>query len=82
MRGEDEVRTLVRERYGAIAREAGNGCSPSCCGPEVAPDGLNVIGDAYEGVAGRVADADLNLGCGVPTQHAALRPGETVLDLG
>jgi hypothetical protein len=82
MRGEDEVRTLVRERYGAIAREVGNCCSPSCCGPEVAPDGLNVIGDAYEGVAGRVADADLNLGCGVPTQHAALRPGETVLDLG
>jgi SAM-dependent methyltransferase len=41
-----------------------------------------VIGNAYDGVAGRVADADLNLGCGVPTQHAALRRGETVLDLG
>lgn len=51
MRGEDEVRALVRERYGAIAREAGSCCAPSCCGPEIAPDGLNVIGDAYEGVA-------------------------------
>ena len=48
----------------------------------MAPDGLNVIGDAYAGVAGRLAEADLNLGCGVPTRHAALRPGETVLDLG
>ena len=48
----------------------------------MAPDGLNVIGDAYQGVAGRLEDADLNLGCGVPTTHAALRPGETVLDLG
>jgi len=82
MQGDDEVRTMVRERYGAIAREAGGCCAPSCCGPEIAPDGLNVIGDAYEGVAGRVADADLNLGCGVPTQHAALKRGETVLDLG
>src|SRR5690348_6790352 len=84
MRSEDEIRTLVRERYGAIARAGSSCCAPSCCsgGPEMAPDGLNVIGDAYTGVAGRVADADLNLGCGVPTRHAALRPGETVLDLG
>ena len=48
----------------------------------MAPDGLNVIGDAYAGVAGRLDEADLNLGCGVPTRHAALQPGETVLDLG
>ena len=82
MPGEDAVRALVRERYGAIAREIGSCCAPSRCGPEIAPDGLNVIGNAYDGVAGRVADADLNLGCGAPTQHAALKRGETVLDLG
>ena len=87
MRSEDEIRTLVRERYGAIAQTAGAGCcAPSSCGcgapAEMAPDGLNVIGDAYSGVAGRLEDADLNLGCGVPTRYAALRPGETVLDLG
>lgn len=82
MQDEDEVRTRVRERYGAIARETGSCCGPSCCAPEMAPDGLNVIGDAYQGVAGHVAEADLNLGCGVPTQHAALKRGETVLDLG
>ncbi len=82
MQRDDEVRTMVRERYGAIARDAGSCCAPSCCGPEMAPDGLNVIGDAYAGVAGRMAEADLNLGCGVPTQYAALKRGETVLDLG
>jgi len=75
MKSGDEIRNLVRERYGAIAREA-----DACCG---APDaGLNLIGGAYEAVDGHVACADLNLGCGVPTQHAALRPGEMVLDLG
>jgi SAM-dependent methyltransferase len=84
MRTEDETRALVRERYAAIAREAESCCGPaSCgCGPEMAPDGLNVIGDAYAGIAGHLAEADLNLGCGVPTRHAALRPGETALDLG
>jgi arsenite methyltransferase len=84
MRTDDETRALVRERYAAVAREAESCCGPaSCgCGPEMAPDGLNMIGDAYAGVAGHLAEADLNLGCGVPTRHAALRPGETVLDLG
>jgi ubiquinone/menaquinone biosynthesis C-methylase UbiE len=84
MRTEEETRALVRERYGAIARAGESCCAPaSCgCGEEMAPDGLNVIGDAYAGVAGRLAEADLNLGCGVPTRHAALAHGETVLDLG
>jgi ubiquinone/menaquinone biosynthesis C-methylase UbiE len=81
MRTDEETRALVRERYAAIASGQGR-----CCGQsgdaEMAPDGLNVIGDAYAGVAGRLAEADLNLGCGVPTRHAALVPGETVLDLG
>jgi arsenite methyltransferase len=84
MRTEDETRTLVRDRYGAIAREGASRCAPGSCGcaTEMAPDGLNTIGDAYAGVAGHLAEADLNLGCGVPTRHAALAPGETVLDLG
>ena len=84
MRTEDETRALVRERYAAIAREAESCCGPASCGcaTDMAPDGLNVIGDAYQGVAGHLAEADLNLGCGVPTRHAALIPGETVLDLG
>jgi arsenite methyltransferase len=84
MRTADETRTLVRERYAAIAREKTGCCAPSACGcgPDMAPDGLDVIGDAYQGVAGHVADADLNLGCGVPTRLAALAAGDTVLDLG
>ena len=54
MRSEDEIRTLVRQRYGAIVREGASCCAPaSCgCGPEMAPDGLNMIGDAYAGVDG------------------------------
>ena len=84
MRTEEETKALVRERYAAVARGEGGCCGTSSCGcgEVMAPDGLDTIGDAYRGVAGHVADADLNLGCGVPTRHAALRPGESVLDLG
>jgi arsenite methyltransferase len=76
----DEIREVVRERYAAMARAATDCCGPasSCCS-----DGsINMIGDAYVGMEGYVADADLGLGCGLPTRHAGLKPGDTVLDLG
>jgi len=63
MRSNDEIRTLVRERYGAIVREGVSCCAPaSCgCGPEIAPDGLNMIGDAYAGVAMPVEDGSVDV---------------------
>jgi arsenite methyltransferase len=75
-----EIKSLVRARYGAIAEGAGQGCgcAPSCCGD----GGLDMIGDAYANLAGYVADADLGLGCGVPTRHAGIEQGDVVLDLG
>jgi SAM-dependent methyltransferase len=75
-----KIKSLVRARYGAIAEGAGQGCgcAPSCCGD----DGLDMIGDAYADLAGYVADADLGLGCGVPTRHAGIEKGDVVLDLG
>lgn len=41
-----------------------------------------MIGDAYDTVDGYVAAADLQLGCGIPTEHAGLAPSQTVVDLG
>ena len=77
----DAIRERVRAKYAAIARAASTGsCGPSsasCC----ADGSLDMIGDAYRAVAGHVAEADLGLGCGMPTRHAGLRPGETALDL-
>jgi arsenite methyltransferase len=75
-----EIKPLVRARYGAIAAGAEHGCggAPDCCG-----DGaLDMIGDAYADLAGYVADADLGLGCGLPTRHAGIKEGDVVLDLG
>jgi SAM-dependent methyltransferase/DNA-binding transcriptional ArsR family regulator len=86
----DDIRAEVRDRYGAIARDgtSGCGCAPatsgSCCG---APDGIvsvasTRLGYSGEELAAAPAAADLGLGCGNPQAIAALRPGETVLDLG
>lgn len=74
----DTTKTLVREKYGEIV-DSGESCSGDACG---CGSDLSMIGDAYDDIEGYIADADLGLGCGLPTEHAALQEGETVLDLG
>ncbi len=88
---QDEVRTKVREQYGKVAREAtGCGCAPTCCGT-ASPDADAVpraegvsqgLGYSKEEIGDVPQGANLALGCGNPQAIAALRPGETVLDLG
>ncbi|MGH6898741.1 MAG: arsenite methyltransferase [Geminicoccaceae bacterium] len=75
-----DIKSVVRARYGAIA----DGAAQGCCGPSAGcGDGaLDMLGGAYADLEGYVADADLGLGCGVPTRHAGLREGDVVLDLG
>lgn len=83
MKSNEQIRNFVRQKYADIARSRPPGPAGSCCGPAGgADDSINMIGDAYQGTTGYVAEADLGLGCGLPVQHAGLRPGQTVLDLG
>ena len=76
-RSNDEVRAAVREAYGSVARTAGS----SCCGGPSAVSSLS-LGYQPEDLAAVPDGADLGLGCGNPQAIAALKPGETVLDLG
>lgn len=79
----DAVRASVREKYAAVASGASFGAFTSCCGtPADVAGGIAFIGDDYANVEGHVADADLGLGCGVPTELANIEEGQTVLDLG
>lgn len=74
----DEVRSVVREAYGRIAREGGScGCGPRGCGPTSL-----ALGYREEDLAAAPEGADMGLGCGNPQAIAALREGESVLDLG
>jgi arsenite methyltransferase len=75
----DDVRTVVREHYGSIARGAGAG-PPGCCSP--AGTAAATLGYTPDQTTAVPDGADLGLGCGNPTAIAALRDGETVLDLG
>jgi len=74
----DQLRETVRQKYAQVV----NSSSDACCGTRRGGEELNMIGDAYDGIEGYMAEADLGLGCGLPVEHAGLRPGHTVLDLG
>jgi arsenite methyltransferase len=95
MSSADEIKNLVKEKYGEIAANepsaATSCCSQkkSCCGgPPPTPKACcgngvaNLMADDYKDVKGYNADADLGLGCGLPTQFAKINVGDTVLDLG
>ena len=80
-RDADETRALVRDHYGQIARTGGS-CAPSCCGAPAPGSYGQTLGYSADDATLAPEGADLGLGCGNPTAIAALRPGETVLDLG
>ncbi len=76
----DETRTIVREHYANISTKGGT-CAPGCCGAVPAEQSLS-LGYSEADLAAVPEGADLGLGCGNPNAIAALKPGETVLDLG
>ncbi|WP_428486179.1 arsenite methyltransferase [Rhodopila sp.] len=83
-----DIKTMVRERYGSIAQADPADCrapAASCCGaatPSDARDKSRRMGYSDVDLAAVPDGANLGLGCGNPQAIAALRPGETVIDLG
>lgn len=71
------IKSMVREKYGAIA-----GAGSSCCGGGCGTPELADISEDYSGKEGYLAEADLGLGCGLPTESVDIRKGDVVLDLG
>ncbi len=83
MKTDQELKELVRQKYSEIALQdkesnAASCCGSGCCSTEV----YNIMSDDYTQMEGYNADADLGLGCGLPTEFAQIRPGDTVIDLG
>ena len=84
MQTNEQIRTLVRDTYTTVADQSREVNAASCCGVGGCSP-LNdaaIMADDYSNLAGYVADADLGLGCGLPTQFAQIKPGDTVIDLG
>ncbi len=75
----EELTNLVKEKYSEIANNA-SGCGCGCsCGDSAT---YTIFSDDYSTLEGYLPDADLNLGCGIPTAFAKIKPGDTVIDLG
>ena len=83
MQTEEQLKELVKQKYSEIALQdkdtnAASCCGASCCSTEV----YNIMSDDYTELEGYNADADLGLGCGLPTQFARIKKGDIVIDLG
>lgn len=77
----DQARTTVRDHYAKVA-QGGGSCAPGCCGTSTNADFSLRLGYSADELAAVPEGANMGLGCGNPQAIAALRPGETVLDLG
>jgi len=80
-----DLKDLVREKYSEIALQDKSTNAASCCGAGgccTTQDVANIMTDQYDHIDGYVAEADLGLGCGLPTEFAKIRKGDTVVDLG
>jgi len=82
METSEEIKKVVKEKYGEIAAKSQQGCGCGCNSKSSKIVGYTVMQDEYDHLDGYVADADLGLGCGVPTEYAGIKKGDTVIDLG
>jgi len=83
MKKEQELKDIVRNRYTKIAEQGKAENASSCCGATTPSNKVyNIMMDDYSETDGYVEDADLGLGCGLPTQFAQINEGDTVIDLG
>jgi arsenite methyltransferase len=85
MNNDFQMKELVKEKYTAIAEQSKEQNATSCCGATSACCGdevYNIMSDDYTKLEGYNPDADLGLGCGLPTEFAKIKEGNTVIDLG
>jgi len=83
MKTDNELKEIVRQKYSEIALQdkednQASCCGATCCSTEV----YNIMSDDYTQMEGYNPDADLGLGCGLPTQFAKIKKGDVVIDLG
>ena len=83
MENPEQLKEIVRQKYSEIALQdketnQSSCCGSGCCSTEV----YNIMNDDYTELNGYNAEADLGLGCGLPTQFAKIKKGDTIIDLG
>ncbi len=83
MENSTDLKELVKQKYSEIALQDKETNQSSCCGSGgCSTEVYNIMSDDYTTLNGYNPDADLGLGCGLPTQFARIKNGDTVIDLG
>ncbi len=83
MEAQDQIKELVRQKYSEIALQDKETNQSSCCGSGCSSTEVyNIMADDYTELDGYNPEADLGLGCGLPTQFAKIKKGDVVIDLG
>ena len=81
---EKDIKLVVKEKYGLIAKQSKTQNESSCCGATGCCSSVDytIFSESYNHLKGYNPDADLGLGCGIPTEFAQIKEGDTVIDLG
>lgn len=83
MKTAEQLRQIVKEKYSEIALQSKEQNQASCCGSGCCSEQVySIMNDDYTKLGGYHAGADLGLGCGLPTEFAFIKNGDTVVDLG
>jgi len=83
MTNDQQIKEMVKQKYGEIALQDKETNSCSCCGSgSCSTEVYNIMSEDYKHLDGYNPDADLGLGCGLPTQFAKIKKGDVVIDLG
>ncbi len=83
MNNNEQIKEMVKQKYSEIALQDNETNATSCCGSGgCSTEVYNIMNDEYEHLEGYNPDADLKLGCGLPTEFAKITKGNTVVDLG
>lgn len=85
MNNDSIIKQLVKDKYSEIAAQSKESNASSCCGATSCCDNQDVysiMADDYSTLEGYNPDADLGLGCGLPTEFANIKEGNIVIDLG
>ena len=83
METSEKLKQLVKDKYSEIAAQSKDQNQSSCCGSGCcSTEVYNIMSDDYTKLEGYNSDSDLGLGCGLPTEYALIKKGDTVVDLG
>ena len=83
METEEQIKEMVKQKYSEIALQNKETNQSSCCGSgSCSTEIYNIMSDDYTQMEGYDANADLGLGCGLPTQFAKIKKGDFIVDLG